>query len=104
MKLFVIDNNETKIYLRKIANTRFELANKIGGTKFTLRGRRYSVNDVKAEAESSDTAAGAILGGLIGLIGGPIGVLTGTTIGGLIGNSSESEENKQVRTFNRSRV
>lgn len=104
MKLFVKDIHNRKIYIRKVAKTRFDLARKIGGTKFTLRGKRYSVNEVFAEAESSDTAAGAIIGGLIGLIGGPIGVLTGGVIGGLIGNTSESEEANGVRTFNRSRV
>lgn len=104
MKLFVRDSNNKKIYIRKVARTRYELAMKIGGKTFTLRGRRYSVNEVHAEAENSDTAAGAIIGGLLGMLGGPIGVLTGGTLGGLIGNSSESGENNAVRTFNRSRV
>lgn len=104
MKLFVIDSNNQKIYIRKVARTRYELSKKIGDTKFVIKGRKYTVNQVKAETDNSDTAAGVIIGGIIGIIAGPIGVIAGGTIGGLIGNSSESEEEKQVRNFNKSRV
>lgn len=104
MRLYVKDKNNKKIYLRKKARSRYELAHKIGSARFTLRGNKYSVNDVKAEADTHDLATGAIIGGVIGLLGGPIGVLTGGTIGGLIGRSSDSDEINQVRTFNKNKL
>ena len=93
-----------RIYLRIIADTRSELLSKLRKKHFIVRGRRYSINDVYAEADKSSTAIGAIFGGIIGALGGPIGAITGGTIGGLVGNSSDSKEEHDVYTFNKSRV
>jgi hypothetical protein len=38
------------------------------------------------------------------LIGGPIGVVTGGALGGLIGSSNETSDAKKVRYFNESRL
>jgi hypothetical protein len=104
MKLFVIDKNNSKKYLREEAYSKEELASKIGGRTFILDGQRYSVNDVIAESDLSNTFGGAILGGLIGtfLIPG-VFLLTGT-LGGLIGNSTDNEEAKKVENFNKGRI
>lgn len=39
-----------------------------------------------------DTLKGGLIGGLIGLIGGPLGVLLGGSVGALIGDSKDTEE------------
>ena len=103
MKLFVRDSNNRKIYLNLLANSRDELAFKIGYEWFNLRGETYHVNDVYAESDSSNTAGGAIIGGLIGLLTGGAGALIGGMLGGVIGNSSDNEDLQRVRAFNASR-
>lgn len=44
--------------------------------------------DKKEEIKESNTAAGILIGGVIGLVGGPWGMAIGATIGGMIGNGS----------------
>lgn len=102
MKLYVKKGNK-KIYLRYTANSRAQLAYKIGSPNFNVNGISYNVNRVYAEKESSETIIGGVVGGVIGLLGGPVGFITGAAIGGLIGNSSERKEEEQVKYFNRSR-
>uniref|UniRef100_UPI004049D815 hypothetical protein n=1 Tax=Flavobacterium sp. TaxID=239 RepID=UPI004049D815 len=101
MKLYVKNGSE-KIYLRHSALNRKQLVNRIGGYYFTIDGIHYNVNQVFAEKESSNTVAGGIIGGSIGLFAGPIGFLAGVFVGGLIGNSSETKEEEEVNQFNRS--
>ncbi len=103
MKLYVITANNKKVYLNLAASTRTELQNLIGGTHFYLGNTYYSIDNVYAEKSSNDTAAGAVVGGALGALGGPIGILVGTALGGLIGNSSDEEENIKVEKFNASR-
>jgi hypothetical protein len=105
MKLYVKSkvSPSRKIYLRVKALTRQGLAKKLGKSAFTIRGYKYSVNEVYAESESSGTATGALAGSLFGLIGGPIGFIIGGLTGGTIGNSVESKEVDAVRRFNKSR-
>lgn len=104
MKLYVLSKVDgKKIYLKAIARSRTELAKKYGKSILKIRGKQYSVNEVYAEKESSDTAAGALVGSILGILGGPIGFLIGGATGGLIGNSSESKEIEAVKHFNNSR-
>ncbi len=110
MKLFVICKScSNKIYLKEKSKTRRTLANKIG-EEFTITCPHcnnidfYNVYDVFAEVETNNAAGGAIIGGLIGLIGGPIGALSGSTIGGILGYSSDENERKAVQKFNNSRI
>ena len=58
-----------------------------------------SRNDVIVEAETNFTAGGAVVGGLLGVLGGPIGIVLGGTIGGLLGANADSEEQKRLRQF-----
>ena len=44
---------------------------------------------VFGEAPDNNSAAGAVIGGLIGLLGGPVGVLLGAAIGGLAGAAKD---------------
>lgn len=103
MKLYVVKNNR-KVYLKTKARTKKDLYRKLGRNYFYLRRNRFYVKDVKAEKENSDTLAGVLIGGLIGVVGGPWGVITGSTIGGLIANTNETEEQKKVATFNDSQI
>ena len=84
------------------ARTRRELARKIGSISFVTDGEYYDVNEVWAESSSNDTAGGAALGGLIGLIGGGAGVVVGGILGGLVGGLKDQEEKKMVQQFNSS--
>ena len=103
MKLYVV-KNKRKVYLKTSARTRQELFRKIGKKYFYLGNARFSINDVKAEKDSSDTGTGVIIGGIVGLVGGPIGLIAGGVIGGLIGNSNEEQEEKTSISFNKSKV
>lgn len=102
MRLYVVNNRNQKVYIDVIAPTRAILANRIGNEFFNINGEVYSVWDVYAEVNSNSTAAGTVIGGLIGLIGGPIGLLTGGTIGALVGNTQDSTDKEKVNQFNRS--
>lgn len=102
MKLYIINQNNQKVYLNLTAPTRQELANQIGGYNFFLGYNLYSVNQVWAENDSNSTATGAVVGGVIGALGGPVGILIGGLLGGLFGNSSDEQEAAQVRRFNQS--
>lgn len=102
MKLFVTNSEGVKVYLSVTAKSRDELAYKLGFAWFTARGETYHVNDVVAESDSSNTAGGALIGGLIGLLTGGAGALIGGVIGGAIGNSSDSEDQERVKAFNAS--
>lgn len=104
MKLFVIDKNKQKKYLREEALSREELASKIGSSTFTLDGQVYSVNDVIAEKDSSNTLGGAIVGGILGALIAPGAFLVTGALGGMIGSSADSEELKRVINFNKGKV
>ena len=102
MKLYVINpSTKRRIYLKIDAHTRSELRRLIKKDVFTIRGKKYSINDVYAEDDSNSTTSGAVIGGLIGLLGGPIGVAVGAAAGGLLGNSINDGERKKVNSFNK---
>ena len=104
MKLFVVNpHTRTTTYLSAKANSRLELVSQFGGEWFTINdGYTYHISEVWAEAETSSTAAGAVIGGLIGLLGGPLGLIVGAGIGGTVGNSSDTSEVHRVNVFNNS--
>ena len=45
----------------------------------------------RKEAKASNTIGGAVIGGLIGLAGGPVGVLAGSLIGAGVGSALKPE-------------
>jgi hypothetical protein len=102
MKLFVKTALGEKIYLQVLAPTKSELAAIIGSPNFFAGNQVFHVNEVLAEKESSNTTAGMIIGGLLGLIVGPWGAVTGSTAGALIGNSADQDEEKKISIFNKS--
>ena len=102
MRLYVLNkrNPREKIYLKIEASTRWELKNKLRNSYFTLNKVSYNVNEVFAESGTNSTATGAVLGGMIGLIGGPWGVAAGVTAGSLLGKQEDSRDDIKVRKFN----
>ncbi|MFK5892559.1 MAG: hypothetical protein QM504_05015 [Pseudomonadota bacterium] len=105
MKLFVVDSDSfDKIYLDQTATTRNDLAYQLGSIRFTVNGKYFSVNNVQAEKGSDSTALGIVIGGALGLIGGTPGVLLGSAIGGVLGNGTDTKEERMVDAFNRSLV
>lgn len=104
MRLYVLNRiTNEKIYLKVEASTRPHLAKIIGKT-FGVNGHKYSVNDVYAETGSSSTAAGAVVGGLLGILGGPIGILVAGGLGTIVGSGFDSDDKKKVRVFNNSHI
>lgn len=101
MKLYVKDSNG-KVYIKETAPNRRILAAKIGSNRFTINGRQFRVADVKAEAEKSGTSTGVVVGGLLGLLAGPIGLIAGGALGGLIGSNNDVQEEEVVSNFNSS--
>jgi hypothetical protein len=102
MRLFVLcPNTKQKIYLTNVVEHRTQLI-----PLFTLSCpyehglyHQYSSNDVIPEAELGSLTSGAIAGGLVGLLGGPEGIIIGGMIGAALGASKEEEERRKVQRF-----
>ena len=62
----------------------------------------YSNRNVFAEAEAGQTTGGAVLGGLVGLLGGPIGLILGGAAGAMLGAANENSEQTKANRFNQS--
>jgi len=96
-----------KIKLDTHAINRSQLANE-WGEHFVLscpnchQHASYLTTKVFAENNSKSAPAGAIIGGLIGLIFGPEGAFIGSAIGGAGGLSKDEENRKKVERFNNS--
>jgi len=85
------------------AATRCELACKTGHA-FRIADHHYTVNDVYAKPNSGHVTVAIIVFGILGLLGGPFGVLIGCTIGFAIGEFHANEERAKARIFNESTV
>ncbi len=68
-------------------------------------GGRLSVMDgfVNGGATGDDTWRGGLLGGLIGILGGPIGVLLGGSVGMLVGGAVDAGKWRMTSPFWRKR-
>lgn len=103
MRLYVRNKDGEKEYLSYEAQTRLNLARKIGSRTFYMNNRRYHIRNVYAEPGNS-TITGTVAGGLVGVLGGPIGMLIGLGLGTLIGGANEQEDKAKVNKFNRSKI
>lgn len=101
MRLFV-NHKGKKVYLNSQASSRVQFSKELGSQWFSIDSVLYTVNQVQAEATPGSTVVGAAFGGIVGLIAGPIGVISGATLGGIIGNKSDESERIKVQNFNRS--
>lgn len=105
MKLFVRNRfSGVPLYLSVVASSRYQLANMIGSPWFTLHNQNFHVNEVIAESTSSNIAPSAIVGGIIGMLAGPAGILIGGLAGGLMGNEGDKAESQKVTIFNNSQI
>lgn len=104
MKLFVHGPGNQKVYLSVTALSREQLMHQLGSKRFQVMGNIYNINQVFAEVSDDNISAGALVGGLIGILGGGAGILLGSAVGGLIGNESDNIEKERVLLFNSSKV
>jgi hypothetical protein len=109
MRLYVGQCNhcQERIYLAITAPSRDQLSEKIGHSFEIECPHCHSlssceVTDISAEPGPSSTPAGAILGGAVGLIGGPLGMVVGATLGTFWGADADEGDKKKVIRFNRS--
>lgn len=58
--------------------------------------------EVHAEESIGQIGGGATLGALVGLVGGPAGILIGGALGALMGANSVENDKERVRRFNSS--
>jgi hypothetical protein len=111
MKLYLKNcpNCGHRNYLGVQASTKNGLRVHFGGDNFYATcgncGHQaiYYVQDVKAFSDSNVTPGGAIAGGLIGLLGGPLGLVIGGIAGGLLGTANDNEDQRKANVFNASR-
>ena len=102
MRLYVTDSNNQKVYLNLNAGTRSELAQQVGGTYFSLLGRVYSIHDVRAEKSANNLLAGLLVGGSVGALGGPVGIIAGGLLGVAMGTKTDEVDAVKVIIFNKS--
>jgi len=102
MRLYVLcPNTLQRIYLDSVVEYRSQLA-----PWFTLNcphehgvQHEYNNNDVIPEPEGGMLTSGAVVVGLVGLLGGPIGIILGGASGATLGASAEEEEQRRIRRF-----
>lgn len=103
MRLFVIGNNQDKVYLSISAKNRNELYFKLGYRKcFTIASLQKSINDVEAEPASKNIYFTTFLGLFIGLMFGTLGMAIGGIAGYFFGEFKDSEEKHNCEVFNTS--
>ena len=102
MKLYIKDINENKRYLNVAAESRNELAQKLGGAYFSVDGTTYHISQVNAEKSNDNTPVSTVIGGALGLVGGMPGVLIGGVLGAYLGNEADKKESAAIDSFNRS--
>lgn len=105
MKLYVINPSGEKIYISNQASSRGELQDTLGKDTFFLEKDNYyyHIHDVFAEKEGNVITKSAV-GGVIGILGGPIGVGIGLLVGTAVGAMAEDKENKRIEKFNNSLI
>ncbi len=99
MKIFVIGNHGHKIHLSTDIQCKSQLPNAFYIICPICHERQlFYLHDVRVEVENY-TTGGTIIGGLIGLFGGPLGLIVGGTIGGVLGKKAEDKERRRVIRF-----
>lgn len=100
MRLYVTcPNDQQKIYVDIKAKHQIHIIPFDIECPYDGEIHHYTKDDVEAEPKLGTVAGGAIVGGLIGLLGGPIGVILGGAAGAMLGANAEDEENRNVREF-----
>lgn len=103
MQFFVrTKDTRSKMYVALVANYRSDLRARFPSGWFYVDGVGYHINEVIAEAETDNVPPRAALGGLIGILAGPIGVGIGLGIGALRGRKKNINERDRANIFNNS--
>ena len=103
MRLYVEGHCGHRIHLTSPALTRSELPPwfQIQCPQHQTVGM-YWASTVFAQPDAGQTTGGAVIGGLVGLLGGPIGLILGGAAGALLGAANETNEQARANTFNQS--
>lgn len=104
MRLYVLNNQDEKVYLDKVAVTRQALAEAIGSKFIQVADKSYPINKVLAEKSGDNAPVSTVLGGALGLAGGMPGVIIGGILGAMLGHDSDRTEQERVNIFNGSKV
>jgi hypothetical protein len=103
MKIYVVDTSGHRIYL--ILPSQIERRSQLPTNftaycKYCRRIYTFTRNDVMVESDLENaTVGGATLGGLIGILGGPYGILFGAAIGTAIGRYLHENDLERIRNF-----
>jgi hypothetical protein len=103
VRLYLQGQCSHTIYLTSPAQTRAELP-----PWFQLQCPQdqtvglYSNHSVFAQADAGQTTGGAFLGGLVGLLGGPLGLILGGAAGAILGAANENNDQVRANKFNES--
>ena len=104
MRLFV-NKSDHKTYIAAYARTRYELAQNLGdqlSVKIEDTWYEYDILEVYAEPIGNFGPTFMIIGALIGMLGGPIGVILCGLAGGVIGRIEDLHEEDKAKIFNES--
>jgi hypothetical protein len=100
MRIFVRDSSGHRIYLETQVQCRSQLPQTFKIQCPTCGNIQvYNPNQIEAEPGMNATVGGTILGGLIGLLGGPFGLIVGGTVGGFLGIRFDEDERRRVIRF-----
>jgi len=104
MKYFICCKNcFNKFYINTHASVRSELPSSFNiNCNYCNTSNHYLPFDVTAETYILGSQGMAILGGLVGILGGGAGALLGIGIGAAIGKNSEKKERLSIQRFNHS--
>lgn len=106
MRLFVkCPSTKKRIYLSINVESRRDLPKRFSiKCPYESAHHEYKRIDVCAEPEKGTQVGGALLGGLIGLVGGPLGLVIGGLAGAFLGDRIEKSEASEAHAFNQERI
>lgn len=101
---FFVTNKATrqKVYIALVANTRDDVRRQFPSGWFSVHNYDYHVSEVVAEPDVYNVPPRAVIGGLIGILAGPVGMVVGAGMGGATGYNKNNQEKRLANLFNHS--